>query len=709
MTQDTGAADSETDEERCRRSLFLTDPEIDRQRLIDRKGERVPGTCEWILTDQTYQSWLRDDPGLLWICGCPGKGKTMMSIFITQTLERQNSDDIIYYFCNSEDDRSSTSAAILRALIWQIMAKRPELAHLVWPYFKSPERTPAVLSTPGTLFEIFAKLAKDPSMALMYCLIDGLDECEHDSVRWISSCLLDLYGETQMINLRVCIVSRDLPELRHARRILLDPDNNDKVDTDINNFTSMKMLDLTRRHNISHDLGLQIQTRLLQKSEGTFLWIGYAMNELLTKATVMQVLEALEELPVALPALYSRMIHKIAPDKLRMCTSILSWVALAERSLTVDELANAVGWPVPSQLTPDQAAQDYISLCKYLISIQGGKVILVHQSVKDYLLRTQPDDDRFLESARIKVAESHLAMADRCLKALESRSALVDYANLFWPEHAKQCGKLARRWIAKNDRFFGERSKSRKGWWQTYIQALTLEYYHGRLQLDPPQLHMACFLGLTQWVEDLLTSKRRFFKPWKRTRSLHHCEKDLATPLHFAVFGYNSETVDYLLEKGADPNSMFNGMGSPFQHTIRSLAMFSEGYDILEHMLVRGADVNIILPVAIDSGDINLLQIAIGNGASVNMYMYDEKARDKLTSLHRVLAAWDSDNAIPMIRRLLGAGADPSIKDSNGKTAIQYAYCDPDIMTQMVDDRRQKLYEEKMLAMRDLLLPYIRI
>lgn len=91
MTQDTGAADSETDEERCRRSLFLTNPEIDRQRLIDRKGERVPGTCEWILTDQTYQSWLRDDPGLLWICGCPGKGKTMMSIFITQTLERQNS------------------------------------------------------------------------------------------------------------------------------------------------------------------------------------------------------------------------------------------------------------------------------------------------------------------------------------------------------------------------------------------------------------------------------------------------------------------------------------------------------------------------------------------------------------------------------------------------------------------------------------------
>ena len=78
----------------------------------------------------------------------------MMSIFLTQTFERQNRDDTIYYFCNSEDDRNSTSSAILRALIWQIMAKRPELASLVMPHFQSPERIQAVLSTPGTLRDI---------------------------------------------------------------------------------------------------------------------------------------------------------------------------------------------------------------------------------------------------------------------------------------------------------------------------------------------------------------------------------------------------------------------------------------------------------------------------------------------------------------------------------------------------------------------------
>ena len=154
MIQDTTVADGTASAEKCRRSIFLTDPEIDRQRLLDRKGERVAGTCEWILQDPTHKSWLQDDPDLLWICGGPGKGKTMMSIFLTQTFERQNRDDTIYYFCNSEDDRNSTSSAILRALIWQIMAKRPELASLVMPHFQSPERIQAVLSTPGTLRDI---------------------------------------------------------------------------------------------------------------------------------------------------------------------------------------------------------------------------------------------------------------------------------------------------------------------------------------------------------------------------------------------------------------------------------------------------------------------------------------------------------------------------------------------------------------------------
>ena len=75
----------------CRNALLLTDPHIDRERLVSAKGTRVPGTCEWITHNASYRAWLNrngdsdgdnsnDNKRLLWISGSLGKSKTMMSV-----------------------------------------------------------------------------------------------------------------------------------------------------------------------------------------------------------------------------------------------------------------------------------------------------------------------------------------------------------------------------------------------------------------------------------------------------------------------------------------------------------------------------------------------------------------------------------------------------------------------------------------------------
>jgi len=393
------------------------------------------------------------------------------------------------------------------------------------------------------------------------------------------------------------------------------------------------------------------------------------MNELLTKATIMQVLEALVELPTALPALYSRMIHKIPADKLHTCVSILHWVALAERSLTVDELADAIDWYVPNQLTSKQAAQDYISLCKPLVSIQAGKVVLVHQSVKDYLLRIQPDNDPVVESVRIKPAESHLDMADRCMKVLGGNSALVDYATLHWPKHAKQSGSLVSPWIATNSHFFGTRSESRKCWWRTYTK-MTM-----RTRLLPgnlPKLHIACYLGFTQWAEKILTTKRRLLKPWKR--SLQESARGDGTPLHFAVWSREWNMVDFLLAKGADPNRDFRPQMSPFRYVMLFCNDSHGSSAVLRHMLDRGADANEMFFAAVDLANVDLLELAMMYNAKPNLQDagFDGRSWGR-TGLHKSVRAWNSDKHSVIIRKLLEAGADPLIEDQNGKTAIQYA------------------------------------
>ena len=67
-------------------ALLLTRPEVDRKSLIALKGCRVAGTCEWLMQHPYYQKWLVDANHPLWISGGPGKGKTMLAIYITEVL-----------------------------------------------------------------------------------------------------------------------------------------------------------------------------------------------------------------------------------------------------------------------------------------------------------------------------------------------------------------------------------------------------------------------------------------------------------------------------------------------------------------------------------------------------------------------------------------------------------------------------------------------
>lgn len=83
--------------------LYLTDPRIDRQSLLEAKHGIVEGTCEWLLQHEKLQRWSTvtgaEDtaPPGLWLSGEPGKGKTMLAIYISQMLED---------YCKSQQDRS---------------------------------------------------------------------------------------------------------------------------------------------------------------------------------------------------------------------------------------------------------------------------------------------------------------------------------------------------------------------------------------------------------------------------------------------------------------------------------------------------------------------------------------------------------------------------------------------------------------------------
>ncbi|KAF1828069.1 hypothetical protein BDW02DRAFT_485176, partial [Decorospora gaudefroyi] len=179
----------------CRNALFLTDPHVDRESVITTKGTRVAGTCEWITHNASYRAWLNgdgdgknnDNRRLLWISGGPGKGKTMLSVFLTEELERHTASvpnaELALFFCSAEDEKRNTAVAVLRGLVHQIIAKRPQLVKHALPHFEMPELMPQTLSSLETLWIIFRKLITDAELGTMFCVLDGLDECDESTLR----------------------------------------------------------------------------------------------------------------------------------------------------------------------------------------------------------------------------------------------------------------------------------------------------------------------------------------------------------------------------------------------------------------------------------------------------------------------------------------------------------------------------------------------
>lgn len=223
---------------------------------------------------------------------------------------------------------------------------------------------------------------------------------------------------------KVAIVSRDIPVLRVCTTVRLDPDNDQEIDSDISTFLRARVKELSWI-GVFEDIQDSVHDALIKRAEGTFLWVGFAMHELLQIRTCTKIQKTLESLPSGLPAIYERMLLRISPDQRDFTRTLLQWVAVAARPLRLLEVAVAISMSdsLP-RIKPGRAIRDQIILCGPLLRTEEHgedppHVGLVHQSVRDYLLRSNCDSDAVLETFRFDRATSHLQLARRCLDCIE--------------------------------------------------------------------------------------------------------------------------------------------------------------------------------------------------------------------------------------------------------------------------------------------------
>ena len=684
----------------CLSALFLTDPRDDRANLIFTKGPRVDGTCQWIENHALYDSWLHSYPQLLWLSGGPGKGKTMLSIFLAEQLEKiakaSQNQVFLQYFCDNKDEKRNTAVAILRGLIYQLLQSRQQLFDHILPTFRIQSES---LLSFEPLWRIFESMICDSTLETTYCVLDGLDECDQTSLEVILGRFTALLSRktngSTACHLNLLIVSRDLPDcipelLSSFPRISLDPDADTEINNDIDLFIKTKATELSRRKQYPHGLRVHVENVFRQRAQGTFLWIGI-VAQTLEKYKVTEVEEALDLFPPGLDQLYARILLQIDISRRKVAAKILRWVVMAVRPLTLSELSIAIDTPVePSTviLNPNQRMIDRVSYCGNLLKLKGDEVSLIHQSAKDYLSRKTYDSNPGLEVFRVKEEATNLEIARKCLDYLHGGALdnieteilrngdhlrafpLLSYAALHWHEHARfvDCSEDI---FDLSHRFYHKNSPIRSSWLKQYW---AWEHHGDESPESFTLLHLASYFGILPLVQNILLTEN-WIKKMKRRYYLNKCDSLGVTALIWAASGGYEAIVRLLLEKGADIETK-----DTLQQTALMHAVIGGHEAIVRLLLEKGADIEArrvyqqqtALLQAVDYGEEAIVRLLLENRADINARdRHGETALMKAViqkSYEYMELTFEERQAVA--RLLLENGADVNARDENGQTAL---------------------------------------
>lgn len=413
---------------------------------------RAPGTCEWLLRHHQYKDWRDGDhSSFLWVSANAGCGKSTLAKFLIEHLRSAESSNgkpeaVCHFFFKEGTQKQQSVVLAIRAILHQIFTRDEALMrHL---FFRYEKRGAEMMSEFDTLFEVFQAVVRDPEAPNVVCVFDGLDECPEDGLtlllRNITGFFQSQYNSSKQEEalkrpwkppyLKVLLLSRPENSIRKAIRkqdhsIRLRGENETKaIEHDVSLVIQQCVKEL-EDEGIPSTMLRDFSKSLQAGADNTFLWVTL-MIQVFRDRHNSSGGTSRKELLVLLRgrdifAVYKHMLGKIStqPDSLKMLRTILA----AQTPLSIEQMSIALA-SLPSHRTLEDVSleikyprEDYIRvLCGHFVRFMHGKVHLVHQTAREFLLaQRQPESTGSSKwQGSMTMLDSHQSLLVSCVSYL---------------------------------------------------------------------------------------------------------------------------------------------------------------------------------------------------------------------------------------------------------------------------------------------------
>ena len=177
----------------------------------------MAGSLEWIWSHQAYLPFkLSADSMILHILGAQGSGKSVLAKHIYKRFSAELGNSaaeeagvLLYYYCNKHNE--DTASSVLRGIIHQLAQKSKIKKDLLTEGTKMKtifsRRAPTW--SLEALWSIFRTLLLGSQVPIAYCVIDGVDQCDKDSVTELISLFLELANQWKSeVKVKLLLTSR---------------------------------------------------------------------------------------------------------------------------------------------------------------------------------------------------------------------------------------------------------------------------------------------------------------------------------------------------------------------------------------------------------------------------------------------------------------------------------------------------------------------